>query len=138
MNVHIILKMQDSSLRERSRLYSVSSRQLDSLDRAVEQSDLPSRSNQVCLHGDELKRGRGSHLYLRSQNRALTNRERARLQNFHDDFKFHDSKESVRKPIGIAAPPKGAKIICEAILNTFTDIPYGTASPTLAHLVTKN
>lgn len=33
MNVHIILKMQDSSLRERSRLHSVASRQLDSLDR---------------------------------------------------------------------------------------------------------
>lgn len=103
----------------------------------MEQFDLPSRSNQACLHGDKLIRGRDSHIYLRSQNRTLTNRERARLQNFHDDFEFHDSKESVRKLIGMAVPPNGANIICEAILNTFTDIPYDTAAPSLAHLVPK-
>jgi DNA (cytosine-5)-methyltransferase 1 len=36
--------------------------------------------------------------------RALTNRERARLQTFPDDFVFEGSKESVRKQIGMAVP----------------------------------
>lgn len=79
--------------------------------------------------------GGGTHIYHWSQNRALTNRERARLQTFNDDFEFHGSKESVRKQIGMAVPPKGAKLIFEAILNTFTDTAYETVAPSLAHLV---
>ena len=35
------------------------------------------------------------------ENRALTNRERARLQTFPDNFIFEGSKESVRKQICI-------------------------------------
>lgn len=81
--------------------------------------------------------GGGTHIYHWSQNRALTNRERARLQTFEDDFEFHGSKESVRKQIGMAVPPKGAKIIFEAILNTFTGVPYDTVAPSLAHLAPK-
>ena len=34
------------------------------------------------------------------------------------------SKESVRKQIGMAVPPAGAKIIFEAILNSFAGIDY--------------
>lgn len=79
--------------------------------------------------------GGGTHIYHWSQNRALTNRERARLQTFDDKFEFYGSKESVRKQIGMAVPPAGAKIIFEAILNTFTDTPYDTVAPSLAHLV---
>jgi len=55
---------------------------------------------------------------------ALTNRERARIQSFPDEFEFVGKKESVRKQIGMAVPPKGAKIIFEAILKTFAGIPY--------------
>ena len=54
----------------------------------------------------------------------LTNRERARLQTFPDDYVFEGSKESVRKQIGMAVPSKGAQIIFEAILNTFAGIEY--------------
>ena len=68
--------------------------------------------------------GGGTHVYHWKDPRALTNRERARLQTFPDDFEFKGSKESVRKQIGMAVPCKGAKIIFEAILNTFADIPY--------------
>jgi DNA (cytosine-5)-methyltransferase 1 len=57
-------------------------------------------------------------------NRALTNRERARLQTFPDTFVFEGSTESVRKQIGMAVPPRGAEIIFEAILKTFAGIPY--------------
>lgn len=68
--------------------------------------------------------GGGTHIYHWSENRALTNRERARLQTFPDNFCFCGSKESVRKQIGMAVPCKGAKIIFEAILKTFAGIPY--------------
>lgn len=68
--------------------------------------------------------GGGTHIYHWSEDRALTNRERARLQTFPDDYYFKGSKESVRKQIGMAVPCKGAKIIFEAILRTFAGIPY--------------
>lgn len=68
--------------------------------------------------------GGGTHIYHWKENRALTNRERARLQTFRDDFIFEGSKESVRKQIGMAVPCKGAKIIFEAVLKTFAGIEY--------------
>lgn len=68
--------------------------------------------------------GGGTHIYHYSEPRALTNRERARLQTFPDNYYFYGTKESVRKQIGMAVPSKGAKIIFEAILNTFAGIPY--------------
>ncbi len=63
--------------------------------------------------------GGGTHVYHWSEPRALTNRERARLQTFPDNFIFQGSKESVRRQIGMAGPVEGAKIILEAILKTF-------------------
>lgn len=68
--------------------------------------------------------GGGTHVYHWKENRALTNRERARLQTFPDNFIFHGSKESVRKQIGMAVPPKGVKVIFDAVLKTFAGIKY--------------
>lgn len=68
--------------------------------------------------------GGGTHMYHWSENRALTNRERARLQTFPDNFEFLGTKEAVRKQIGMAVPPAGAQIIFEAILKSFAQIPY--------------
>lgn len=68
--------------------------------------------------------GGGTHIYHWGVPRALTNRERARLQTFPDDYFFCGSKESVRKQIGMAVPCEGAQIIFEAILNTFAGLPY--------------
>ena len=68
--------------------------------------------------------GGGTHIYHWEEPRALTNRERARLQTFPDTYNFQGSKESVRKQIGMAVPCRGAKIIFEAVLRTFADIPY--------------
>lgn len=45
----------------------------------------------------------------------LTNRERARLQTFPEDFLFHGTNSEVRKQIGNAVPPLGAKRIGEEI-----------------------
>ena len=49
--------------------------------------------------------GGGTHMYHWEEHRALTNRERARLQTFPDDYLFMGSKEAVRKQIGMAVPP---------------------------------
>lgn len=68
--------------------------------------------------------GGGTHIYHYSEPRALTNRERARLQTFPDNYEFKGSKESVRRQIGMAVPSKGAKIIFEAVLRTFAGIEY--------------
>jgi DNA (cytosine-5)-methyltransferase 1 len=79
--------------------------------------------------------GGGTHIYHWAEPRALTNRERARLQTFDDTFNFIGTKESVRKQIGMAVPPRGAKIIFEAILNSFTGVAYEHVSPSLADMV---
>ena len=68
--------------------------------------------------------GGGTHVYHWKENRALTNRERARLQTFPDEFIFCGSKESVRKQIGMAVPVDGVRIIFEAVLNCFAGIDY--------------
>jgi DNA (cytosine-5)-methyltransferase 1 len=68
--------------------------------------------------------GGGTHGYHWSEPRALTNRERARIQTFPDNFIFHGSKESVRKQIGMAVPVELSRVIFEAILKTFAGIPY--------------
>ncbi|MEH7746769.1 DNA cytosine methyltransferase [Neobacillus drentensis] len=68
--------------------------------------------------------GGGTHMYHWDKPRALTNRERARIQTFDDDYVFLGGKEKVRQQIGMAVPPEGAKIIMEAILKTFADVEY--------------
>ena len=68
--------------------------------------------------------GGGTHIYHWSEPRALTNRERARLQTFPDSFSFYGNKESVRKQIGMAVPCEAARIIFEAILKSFANIEY--------------
>jgi DNA (cytosine-5)-methyltransferase 1 len=76
--------------------------------------------------------GGGTHVYHWSENRSLTNRERARLQSFPDNFIFEGSKESARKQIGMAVPPVGAQAIISAVLKTFAGIYYDTIMPNLA------
>jgi DNA (cytosine-5)-methyltransferase 1 len=68
--------------------------------------------------------GGGTHVYHWSENRALTNRERARLQTFPDNFIFKGNKEGVRRQIGMAVPPLGAKVLFEAIVKTLEGISY--------------
>ena len=61
---------------------------------------------------DTPSNGKNSHPYL---NRAITPREAARLQSFHDDFYFYGPKVAVCKQIGNAVPPLLAKSIGEQI-----------------------
>ena len=79
--------------------------------------------------------GGGTHMYHWKENRALTNRERARLQTFPDDFVFIGSKESVRKQIGMAVPCIGAKVIFESILKCFAGISYSYIAPNMEPLL---
>ena len=67
--------------------------------------------------------GGGTFMYHWTD-RELTNRERARIQTFPDDYEFVGKYSSIRKQIGMAVPPKGAEVIFNAILNTFAGIPY--------------
>ncbi len=68
--------------------------------------------------------GGGTHVYHWSEDRALTNRERARIQTFPDSYSFVGNKESVRKQIGMAVPVRGARAIFKALFDTFAGIAY--------------
>jgi len=82
--------------------------------------------------------GGGTHVYHWKEPRALTNRERARLQTFPDDFIFHGSKESVRAQIGMAVPVEGAKIILKALLKTFAKKKYLFIEPSNGFFIHKS
>lgn len=79
--------------------------------------------------------GGGTHIYHWSEPRALTNRERPRLQTFPDDFVFHGSKESVRKQIGMAVPVEGARVIFEALLDSFAGVDYESIQPNMTKYI---
>lgn len=68
--------------------------------------------------------GGGTHVYHWEEPRALTNRERARIQTFPDDFVFDGTKESVRKQIGMAVPVRGAEIVFEALFRSLAGEQY--------------
>ena len=77
--------------------------------------------------------GGGTFMYHWSdEQRELTNRERARIQTFPDDYEFIGNYSSVRKQIGMAVPPKGAEIIFNAILDSFAGIEYPWVEPKIS------
>jgi DNA (cytosine-5)-methyltransferase 1 len=63
--------------------------------------------------------GGGTWGYHFPEPRPLTNRERARLQTFPDNFKFIGSNAEVRRQIGNAVPPKGVEETAKALLPLF-------------------
>lgn len=82
--------------------------------------------------------GGGTHVYHWNEPRALTNRERAKLQTFPDDFEFFGSTQSVRKQIGMAVPCEGAKIILEAVLKTLAGESYPHIAPSEGIYIAKS
>ncbi len=70
--------------------------------------------------------GGGTWGYHYKEHRVLTNRERARLQSFPDNFIFEGGISAVRKQIGNAVPPLGAKVLAEHILNFYSKIEMAT------------
>jgi len=65
--------------------------------------------------------GTWGYHYERSRG-MLTNRERARLQTFPDEFLFFGTWAQVRAQIGEAVPPLVAKIIARALARMLSDI----------------
>ena len=74
--------------------------------------------------------GGGTFMYHWTD-RELTNRERARIQTFPDDFEFVGKYSSVRKQIGMAVPCDLAEVVTTAILNCFAGIDYPSVGPNL-------
>jgi DNA (cytosine-5)-methyltransferase 1 len=64
--------------------------------------------------------GGGTYVYHWDEPRMLTNRERARLQTFPDDFAFEGRTAAVRRQIGMAVPPRAAALIIGALLEDLT------------------
>lgn len=67
--------------------------------------------------------------------RPTTNRERARLQSFSDNFVFHGGSTSVRRQIGMAVPPLAAKVVVGAVLDHLAGREYETTNPNLLEYV---
>lgn len=74
--------------------------------------------------------GGGTFMY-HWEDRELTNRERAKLQTFPDDYEFVGKYSSVRKQIGMAVPCRLAEIVTTAILNSFAGIEYPSVEANL-------
>jgi DNA (cytosine-5)-methyltransferase 1 len=71
--------------------------------------------------------GGGTHGYHHVEPRRLSNRERARLQTFPDDFVFADggggrggrsAYPRVRRQVGNAVPPRAAEVVLEALVRS--------------------
>lgn len=74
--------------------------------------------------------GGGTFMYHWTD-RELTNRERARIQTFPDDYLFVGNYSSVRKQIGMAVPCRLSEIVTTAVLNSFAGIEYPWIEPNL-------
>jgi DNA (cytosine-5)-methyltransferase 1 len=65
--------------------------------------------------------GGGTYAYHYARTRSmLTNRERARLQTFTDDFSFSGTQSEIRAQIGEAVPPLLAARIAEELLDVLS------------------
>ena len=65
--------------------------------------------------------GGGTWGYHFPEPRAFTNRERARLQSFPDNFEFIGSTTEVRRQIGNAVPPQGVVELAKATFPIFSN-----------------
>jgi len=64
--------------------------------------------------------GGGTWGYHFEEPRPLTNRERARLFGYPDDFIFEGSITEVRRQIGNSVPPVAAQVVAQSLLPIFT------------------
>lgn len=65
--------------------------------------------------------GGGTWGYHYPDPRPLTNRERARLQSFPDDFEFTGNIAEVRRQIGNAVPPDGVRETAKRLMPVFSE-----------------
>lgn len=78
--------------------------------------------------------GGGTQMY-HWEKRATTDRERARLQTFPDDFVFEGKRTAVRRQIGMAVPPEAARIVIDAVLKTLDGREYDFVEPNLRNVL---
>jgi len=85
--------------------------------------------------------GGGTHGYHWSEPRRLSNRERARLQTFPDDFVFDDggggrtgssAYPRVRRQIGNAVPPRAGQVVVDALVDVLQRKVQGRGARELA------
>jgi DNA (cytosine-5)-methyltransferase 1 len=81
--------------------------------------------------------GGGTWGYHYPEPRPLTNRERARLQSFPDNFEFIGTTSEVRRQIGNAVPPQGVAELAKALMPLFCG-EYGPVNLNAAYLKFKN
>ena len=65
--------------------------------------------------------GGGTWGYHYNEPRPLTNRERARLFCFPDDFIFEGNITQVRRQIGNAVPPQGVRLVAAELMKLYND-----------------
>ena len=70
----------------------------------------------ICITGDMRK------VFHYNQNRALTNRELARIQSFPDDFIFYGTSISIQQQIGNAVPPKLSNALAKKVKEFLLDV----------------
>ncbi|OGM55653.1 DNA (cytosine-5-)-methyltransferase [Candidatus Woesebacteria bacterium RIFCSPHIGHO2_12_FULL_44_11] len=75
----------------------------------------PNKPSKTIIAGG----GGGTWGYHHIEPRPLTNRERARLFGFPDDFIFEGNISQVRKQIGNAVPPPGARVVAKELRKLF-------------------
>lgn len=75
-----------------------------------------SKEPSICITGDMRK------VFHYNQNRALTNRELARIQSFPDDFIFYGTSISIQQQIGNAVPPKLANALALAVKDFLINV----------------
>lgn len=67
------------------------------------------------------KGGGGTWGYHYEEPRSLTNRERARIQTFPDDFIFYGTFGEIRAQIGNAVPPTGVRLVARELMKIYND-----------------
>ncbi len=113
------------------RIYNKTKKMLENIPEGGNFKDLPEELRIKALMSNIYRRldrkkpaytvlasgGGGTWGYHYKEPRALTNRERARLQGFPDDYLFEGSNTEVRRQIGNAVPPSGIYFFAKSIQN---------------------